>query len=35
MEVRRLLDGRRLLEGGAYVNVDNQKCGAYLTPGNY
>ena len=28
-EVRHLLDGRRLLEGGAYFNLGTQKEGAY------
>ena len=27
--MRCLLEGRRLLEGGAYFNVDNQRRGAY------
>ena len=26
---------RRLLEGGAYFNVDTQRCAAYLRPGAY
>ena len=25
-----LLEGRRLLEGGTYFNVDTQRCSAYL-----
>ena len=29
LEVRRLLERRRLLEGGAYFNVDTKRCGAY------
>ena len=29
LEVRRLLEGRHLLEGGAYFNVDIQRCSAY------
>ena len=29
LEVRRLLEGRHLLEGGAYFNVDTQRPGAY------
>ena len=29
LEVRRLLEGRRFLEGGAYFNVDTQKSGVY------
>ena len=28
-EVWRLLQGRRLLEGGVYFNVDTQRCGTY------
>ena len=27
-----LLEGIRLLEGGAYFNVDTQKCGAHQKP---
>ena len=27
--MRRLLEGRRLLEAGAYFNVDTEKCGTY------
>ena len=27
--MRRLLQGRRFLEGGAYFNVNTQRCGAY------
>ena len=29
LEVRRLLEGRSLLEGDPYFNVDTQVCGAY------
>ena len=29
LEVRGLLEGRRLLEEDAYFNVDTQRCGAY------
>ena len=29
LEVWRLLEGGRLLERGAYFNVDTQKCDAY------
>ena len=35
LEVRRLLELRRLFEGGAYFNVDTQRCGVYLRPGAY
>ena len=28
-KVRHLLEGKRLLEGRAYFNVDTQRCGAY------
>ena len=28
-EVKHLLDGRRLLEGGVYFNLSTQKDGAY------
>ena len=29
LEVQCLLEGKRLLEGAAYFNVDTQRCGAY------
>ena len=29
-KVRPFLEGRRLLEGGAYFDKDNQSCGAYF-----
>ena len=29
MKVQRLLEGRYLLDGGAYFSVDTQRCGAY------
>ena len=29
LEMQRLLEGRLLLEEGAYFNVDTQRCGAY------
>ena len=35
LELRHLLKGWRLLEGGAYFIVDTQRCGAYLKPGAY
>ena len=31
--MRRLLEGRRILEGGAYSNMNTRRCGAYLRPG--
>ena len=33
--MRCLLEGKRLLEGGAYFNVDTQMCSAYLRAGAY
>ena len=33
--MRYLLEGRRLLERGAYFNVDPRRCGAYLRLGAY
>ena len=35
LEARRLLELRRLFEGGAYFNVDTQRRGVYLRPGDY
>ena len=29
LDVRRLLKGTRLLEGGAYFNADTHRCGTY------
>ena len=34
-KVQYLLEGRGLLEGGAYFDEDNQGCGAYLIHGTY
>ena len=35
LEVQRLLEERHLLEGGAYFNVDTQRCNTYLGPSPY
>ena len=34
-KVRHLLEGRRLLEGDAYFDEDNQSCGNHLRPSAY